>query len=747
MRREQAFLTLAFLAITAAARAQSAPDRPLGRDGPKFITCATLDKTGALWVGSENDGLRVYVPAQESWTEVPGIADRDLYALACDRKGRIWAGHLNHGVTVVAARNGEYQAKNYNHFGSPAGPLGARVYAIAVSPKDGDVWMATEMGLTRYSEADDTWRHYTRGPASGALPTEQFRGIAFDSAGDIYLASATEGIVIGRVADDFAKWEVIKGSDDMPLIAHGPGLPTSAINCITTDARGIIYAGTQRGLAVSGDHGKSWRFVRGKDWPELARGSYAGVPPHWSPPGEALLNEDWVTALNIDGNGRLWVGFRKAGYQLIDPTTSESLLSAPLMPPELAGAGPKPVPMIVTAVGLSVEGRALVTRYGGGAFISQSDGSSIPAPAVAVAAEAAALPSGAKPVTARQFDAMFAELAAMNKPTTKPAYLGEDWETEGDWVGRYGRQFAAMNGLGLSTREFTAEGYRYSIMVGPHFGQQGVYGYVDSIDNPSRRVLYDPTSGKRAHGENNDGSFSEENYPASAEGPDLWVRLALPQGAHRISLYFMNIDGQSRANAFRDYLLELRQGPKDQPMDDNAENLSLEERFALGKLPVLARARVSWFRGGVYESFLVREAGVYWIKVARNHSFVGKINGVFVDRLDLPPDKVAKAFTFHAENSPPVVKPESVPAMGAAEYAYRMWTSLDSKWACEGSETVLPRDVLEAYRVTVDAADDPALGDLLRLGRWKAHLWTQEDRDSFENAMERGFANFKRGQN
>jgi len=398
----------------------------------------------------------------------------------------------------------------------------------------------------------------------------------------------------------------------------------------------------------------------------------------------------------------------------------------------------KGVAKIVTALGQSVLGHALVGRFGGGAWISEEPAAALPATAARGRPEAAALPQPSKPITARQFDTMLANLGAINKPTKSAAFLGEDWETQGDWVGRYGRQFATLNGLGLNTRKFTTEGYHYSLMTGPHFGQQGVYSYVETNDSPSRRVLYDPTSGKRAHGENNDGSFSEVNFPHSAEGPDLWVRLAVPQGVHRIALYFMNIDGQTGQNTFRDLLLELRQGPKDDPMDEAAENLSLEERFALGKLPVLARARVSWFWGGVYESFLVRDQGVYWVKVERNHGFVCKLNGVFVDRLDLPADQAAKAFTFHAENNPPAIKAAAIPDLGPEAYAYKLWTSLDEHWSCAGIETVAQRDALEAYRVLANENPDGA-EELLRLGRWKAHLWAPEDRNAFDQAMQAGY--------
>ena len=102
--------------------------------------------------------------AYQWFTTDDGLGDDNGYAVACDRLGRIWVGHLNHGVSVY---NG-HQWQTYEVVGglsrpdTLSGPLGERVFAIAVCPTDGDVWIATNCGLSRYSEKQDTWNYYTR---------------------------------------------------------------------------------------------------------------------------------------------------------------------------------------------------------------------------------------------------------------------------------------------------------------------------------------------------------------------------------------------------------------------------------------------------------------------------------------------------------------------------------------------------------------------------------------------------------
>ena len=77
-----------------------------------------------------------------------GLGDDNAYALTCDKAGRVWVGTLNHGVSV-------FNGKQWKTYGPLDGPLGSRLFALAVNPPDGGVWGATEAGLFRYRPALD----------------------------------------------------------------------------------------------------------------------------------------------------------------------------------------------------------------------------------------------------------------------------------------------------------------------------------------------------------------------------------------------------------------------------------------------------------------------------------------------------------------------------------------------------------------------------------------------------------------
>src|ERR1700677_4587030 len=72
-----------------------------------FTTCVTLDAQNTVWVGTEGKGIWRYAPREKKWTQFTtkdGLGDDCVYALAVDKLGRVWPGHLNHGGR---ARNGE----------------------------------------------------------------------------------------------------------------------------------------------------------------------------------------------------------------------------------------------------------------------------------------------------------------------------------------------------------------------------------------------------------------------------------------------------------------------------------------------------------------------------------------------------------------------------------------------------------------------------------------------------------------
>jgi hypothetical protein len=671
-------------------------------DARKFVMSLCQDQQGCIWVGCEEDkpgtgGVQRFDPSApelHQWTQFTtndGLGDNNGYAIACDRKGRIWVGHLNHGVSVY---NGQ-KWQNYEVVGglsrpdTLSGPLGERVFAIKVCDKTGDVWISTNCGLSVYSESSDTWHYITR---ADGLPSDQSNAIAFDADGNVYLGTQCDGIAMANAADNYKTWRTVTGPDQAPLVPAGPGLPTSLINDLLVAHDGTVYAATTTGLAWSKDHGDTWQFLRGKDWEAKVRGLYGGAPKGWKPIASQTLAEDYCTCL-ADQVGGLAVGHRELRSETLSADGTARVNKATLT--------------YLTAI-LPLGDGALLASYGDGLAVSGEPRSW--RDATRGATTALGLPSAAGAVIA----------GSSNAPATDKQkavrYLGEDWSTEGDFVGRYGVEHAMLCAAmaPASDQELSLLwNCRIQGQMGPnHKSGDSLRHWIRAVQTDDPRALYDPAIGIRRQAEWDDHG---EEYPVVTEGPDIHVDVHIPGGTHRISLYFVNDDRKSGRTRFRDYVVELR------PTGGGAA--------ASWDGPPLAKTRVQEFYGGAYKTFLAVGPAEYVVRIARNGSFNTICSGIFIDgwpTTESPPG-LTYPYMGDVKYGPPIgteARPPALPRPGVV--IVRPHPPRDRYANMDRSQQVTD------YRAVL--AIDPA-SPLCALLRWDLHLWSLDDRRQFSTKM------------
>ena len=467
-----------------------------------FIVALARDLDGNVRVGTEDKGVLRGTPNGE-WTQFTtqdGLGDDHGYAICCDRLGRVWVGQLNHGVAVF---NGE----TWKTYDVLDGPLGERIFDIACCPTDGDVWLATSAGLSRYSEQarspvapptgrlDGTgvsqdsekigrWTYFTR---ADGLPSDQANALTFAPDGTLYVGTQCDGVAIGRADDNYAKWQVVSAapSDDHYRRPTGKGLPSNLINDVLVASDGTVYVATSLGLAKSKNQGQTWEYIRGRDYADKVKGRLEPPPKTWSPlPKDklaALLPEDYITSLAEDNAGRLWLGFRQQGFGVIDAKSGASFHGTQ----ETA----KLKDTYIAALLPDDTGRALLGGYGGGAMTLKEPvpvGSS--KPAVAAAPEkrdANRSPAGQHPPhpmvaaapTLAQLQSDLSQLRSLKEPLPAVAavFVGDDWKTQGDWVGRLGRQYTILCAMDAPLNDSVIADLRYRVRgaVGPNGGAFG----------------------------------------------------------------------------------------------------------------------------------------------------------------------------------------------------------------------------------------------------------------------------------
>ena len=733
-----------------------------------FTTSVTLDAQNNVWVGTEGNGLWQYDSRKKEWTQFTtkdGLGDDCVYALAVDKLGRVWAGHLNHGVSVW---NGE----KWKNYGVLDGPLGSRVFAIATCPTDGDVWIATEIGVARYSLANDDWDYFTR--ASG-LPSNQVQAIAFDAKGNIYLGMQCDGVAMADAKDNYQKWITAPGLPQMPDAPTGQGLASGLINDITmvvppqnAVAQGEserLIAATPLGLSTSSDYGDHFLFIRGEDWQDNVKGLL--IPPE-APNAQMgggvinggpiiirgggvmifngvrvmnfaqqanLLREDWVNCVRQEKDtGRLWVGYRQKGLEVRNFGITPSIRY------DTEGTDA----MDVRSIWIGAKTPALIAVYDekNGGLKTPHDVTIALDPGDPQPTTAPAFPSPAKPPAADSIVALTKRLDFF-KNELKPGdavYLGDDWNTGGDWVGHYGTSYAmlyineraAAGKPGNPNDPFSVAyesepGFSTTIDIGPHHKEgDTVMDHTEDRTTDNPRVLYAPMLGRRQEAEMNDGSYDLDNYPFTWEGPDLWLTVQVPKGIHTLSLYFQNYDAhEGSQNKLRDYDIQVLKP---------ADTMEL----AMKETP-MARARATDFWGGVYKQFAVAGPAKYMVRIARNRSYVTKLLGVFIDRavedasIKRKPLPGFEKVNYTVPDLPDDLDTDNNPALLAAA---DLWDEIVKTADKRGAIGLQAPFGIWAYRAAAAAKAPPVL---LANWRWQMCIWTQEDRDAFDKAMAEAF--------
>lgn len=731
-----------------AAPAAASPSAPVPAAAPlpwdsgaqgAFVTSLCRDLQGRVWIGTEGQGVWRYDPAAPKdkpythFTTQDGLGDNNAYALICDRKGRVWVGTLNHGVSV-------YNGKAWKIYLPPNGPLGLRVFALAASPVNGDVWIATEAGLTRYSLAHDNWMDYTRGDG---LPTDAATALAFDAKGVLYVGTQADGIAIGAPASGYHAWRVVSGPARMPNAPTGTGLQSGLINCLLVARSGAVYAGTTTGLARSADGGKTWHYTRGADWRDKVNGLYHGPKPVETAAPVPLLLEDYVTCLAEDRAGHLLVGHRQQGLEVRDPKTGARLFPGPKDAP--AGA-------FVTALLPRQSPSVLMGDYGNGlvqSALPEAANAPVQASSKAVAVGIAPLPSPAQPPTLAELNRLWKQMVSVapnpQELTPHVTALADDWLTEGNWLGRYGRYWACFPALfhPIPVDYLWGAGWQpvdYDLTTGANHGPADTLRYwletrytteAHCLELPPTylhsRVLKGYTTWEVNR---RDTSVDDhgETYPMSLDGPHIYATVTVPPGLYFLSLYFFT--RQDFMTGRRDYRLSIRAH----------SGSGLEDVAAFDAQPEWARGRVRQNFGGVWKRFLVRGPVALTVQVNRNNSWNTELDGVMLDLVDEDPAPYFQTVEhWNARETQrekerqrlasqwPLASRRFQPAASEAEAANRLFDALQEKrltnstwWATEGRRCYAP--LLRWYAAV---ARQPASGSRTRLFQRQAACYYQ----------------------
>jgi signal transduction histidine kinase/CheY-like chemotaxis protein/streptogramin lyase len=280
------------------------------------VYCLMQDRTGFLWVGTENGLFRYDGRQFRAYTKAQGLPSVQIQALHQTADGEIWAGTSQglarlRGETFETVRSGPgngasaiaSDARGNLYVGTslgllvapPAGPRGKRefhlhavadgsngkqhVRGIAVESPE-RVWYGCGVGICLLEGARAR-------PLTGFdVPRESWRGFLLDRQGSLWVRSYTSLIVLAKGAGKFQR--------------HDAGLPLSARNpAVLMDRDGEIYVPSSRGLARRTPSG--WMLIRKAN----------GLPS--TSVTFFLQDREGSAWIALDGGGLVrWLGYKTA---------------------------------------------------------------------------------------------------------------------------------------------------------------------------------------------------------------------------------------------------------------------------------------------------------------------------------------------------------------------------------------------------------------------------------------------------
>ena len=639
----------------------------------KFITAIAWDKDNHLWVAGEEFGVSM-IPARQriSGGDKQTIQTFDIpycYTIVCDNLGRVWLGSLRQGLF-------RYEKGQWSNFNTSNGLPSNSIHALAVD-KDNNLYCAAGLHLAKFSEGK--WEILSlpsiTTPTAGKpdnLPNSEISCMDFDEEGNLWV-----GFFLGEIAKfDGQDWEIYHVSKESPpnlfdgtyqqkdnpglilnlttkIICQGVytelnGLVDERVNDILASKDGTIWVATCKGVSNFNPKTGVWRSFTYTcdtlwlsspvnyvlDFTQDESGNIFFANRHeaiqkWdnkefcamgSAPIKNQLPDNFVYCITTDEDDYIWAGTYGGGI-----TTNNPSFQFPQNLTDKSSDATKeviqhPITLKETPTVDFLKDpyqKKLITKFYN---LLKNAPKDLPRQS-----SVAGLPSG------------------VSVGGEKAYYIGEDWLSRGDWLGRYGEYAYILCAyhhthslLGGSDKEGirTFKHIEWNAYIGENRTPDDVLrGWVERglVDTDNPKVLQDPLGGGRRYTEWDDHG---EAYPKNLihKGPHIYLDLDIPEGAFIVSFYFMDKASHERPwERFRDYDILVKKRTSSlrrQSYGASATEKEFEET------PVLASCRVHDFRAGVYKRFMLKGPGKYTIKFDKKESFNINFSAVFIDKVE-----------------------------------------------------------------------------------------------------------------
>ncbi|MGX5201874.1 ligand-binding sensor domain-containing protein [Aliikangiella sp. IMCC44632] len=258
------------------------------------------DSLGYLWIALDGGGLNRFDPLKETFTRFNRnvstsmqLASDRSRALFIDSNKNLWVGSYDNGVSMLP-----FGATEFVHFShNPQNPnsLNNNQVRDILEDPEGFVWIATDMGLSRWNQESQSFYNLRHDPLNRfSLGSNKTTQLYYDNGGVFW---------VGTYAG-LNKWN--SATKAFKHLHHVPtqklSLTDNGVNAIHQSSSGDIWVGTYNGLN---------QITQDK-------------VNHYHPTNTAEgLSGRKVMSLHADSKDHLWIGTKNNGLNLFDINTKK----------------------------------------------------------------------------------------------------------------------------------------------------------------------------------------------------------------------------------------------------------------------------------------------------------------------------------------------------------------------------------------------------------------------------------------
>lgn len=264
------------------------PFSPALNIGTEPVLCALQSSDGALWVGTDGDGIYRAAGPEAPMRHIADSGAGTTLTIFQDSRGTIWAGNYLNGLSRYNPVSDTFAPVALPLPDTPGGRV-KEVNVISEAP-DGSLWIGTNSdGICIYNPATGATRFLSHDPSlpdAAQLPGNAIHAILFTADGKVWIGTSDSGLAcLDPATKRFEHFNV-----------KNMRLSNNCVFSLRQDPSGAVWAATRMGLN---------RILNGRT--QVFNETHG------------LLN-NLIYGINIDARGKLWLS-TGTGITRLDPAT------------------------------------------------------------------------------------------------------------------------------------------------------------------------------------------------------------------------------------------------------------------------------------------------------------------------------------------------------------------------------------------------------------------------------------------